>query len=114
RDTAANRDGAAPVERASQPRSDRHQAGVIAARPVVVVPLPSLTALPLHANPATRRRRSIGRTFIFFNRKAADVDGTGRGNGLEWRRATRPPAPTTSLFLFWVPTVHWPFAAVRR
>jgi hypothetical protein len=79
RDAAASRDGAAPVERASQPRSDRHHAAVIAARPVVVVPLPSLTALPLHAHPATRRRRSIGRTFIFFNRTAADVDGNGRG-----------------------------------
>ncbi|KAG0928490.1 hypothetical protein G6F31_017703 [Rhizopus arrhizus] len=55
RDAAANRDGAAPVERASHARSDRHQAGVIAARPVVVLPLPSLTVLPLHTNPATRR-----------------------------------------------------------
>jgi len=32
------------VERDNQLRSDRHQARVIAARPVVVVPLPSLTA----------------------------------------------------------------------
>jgi len=46
------------------------------------MPLPSLTALPLHAHPATRRRRSIGRTFIFFNLTAAYVDGNGRANGL--------------------------------